>query len=115
MTGLEKILLVIKSQAFIKGLIIFLTITVNTLLVEKPEPWIKGFIKDFLKQAVFVLLVFLVFSPALTPSLVIWLEKILPWASSEALIQLAFWIILLGSRQVIITAKQYLNNKMKNK
>ena len=36
MTGLEKLFFLIKSQAFIKFLIVILVIMVNVLLVEKP-------------------------------------------------------------------------------
>jgi len=113
MTGFENIIFIIKSQAFIKFIIILLTMIVNTLLVEKPSPGAKWFVKDFWKQMVFVLLVFLVFSPALTPALVIVLGKVLIWASAEALNQLSFGIILLSSRHIIIRAKIFFNNQLK--
>ena len=114
MTGLEKLFFLIKSQAFIKFLIVILVIMVNVLLVEKPAETLWALLINILKHSVFVLLTLLVFSPVLTPWLVGILWTYFTLASTEALMQMSFGIVLLSSQSIIISAKNYFK-RLKNK
>lgn len=113
MTWLEKLFFLIKSQAFIKTMIVILSVVVNTMLSETPPKNMKELIFNIFKHSIFVLFALLVFSPALTPWLTLILSKYLTWASAIALNQLSFWLILVLSQQIILYAKHYINKKDK--
>lgn len=110
---IEQLFLLVKAQAFIKTMIVILSIFVNVLLVEKPAETFSGLLINILKHSIFVLFALFVFSPVLTPWLVAILGTYFPSASSVALDQLSFGIVLMMSQQIILFSKNYFNNKRK--